>query len=161
LVEPGSTFGAGVTLTADRPVVWNELLAEAEPAGKGRDSRVRDRLMRRVLSEGFIVFALAFVSYLIVAVLLDYKYDVVTGDATSRMANAFYVLYSRDPHVAAVGFIWNPLPSFIDLFFLLFKDLWPALSSRVLSRRMLSSTISFFGTARSSIRRTTWLENLT
>ena len=42
-------------------------------------------------------------SYITVAVLLDFHYETFNGDAFSRMANAFYVLYSRDPHLAAVG----------------------------------------------------------
>ena len=36
---------------------------------------------------------------------------LVPGDALSRVANGYYTLFSRDPHLAAVGFVWNPLPS--------------------------------------------------
>ena len=38
-----------------------------------------------------------------------------SGDAWSRITNAYYVLYSRDPHLAAIGFIWNPLPSLMAI----------------------------------------------
>ncbi|HEY7916898.1 MAG TPA: hypothetical protein VIC86_07940 [Acidimicrobiales bacterium] len=31
------------------------------------------------------------------------------------MANGFYVLHSADPHLAAVGFVWNRLSSIVDL----------------------------------------------
>jgi hypothetical protein len=37
------------------------------------------------------------------------------GDALSRTANALYVVKGRDPHVAAIGFVWNPLPSIVQI----------------------------------------------
>ena len=61
--------------------------------------------------------------------LLDFKYHVFPLDGVSRMANAYYVLYSRDPHLAAIGFVWNPLPSIATMPFLLFKDLWAPLTT--------------------------------
>ena len=70
-----------------------------------------------------------FTLYLTVAFLLDFKYFVFPGDAMSRMANGFYVIYSRDPHLGAIGFVWSPLTSISDIFFLLFKDLWPAMAT--------------------------------
>jgi hypothetical protein len=83
---------------------------------------------RRIVSEGRIVFLLAFGSYLAVAILLDFKYRIFPPDAFSRMANGFYVLYSGDPHLAAVGFVWEPLQSYADLTVLLGNHIWPALS---------------------------------
>jgi hypothetical protein len=78
--------------------------------------------------EGRIVFLLAFGAYFAVACLLDFKYEIFPADAFSRMANGFYVLYSGDPHLAAVGFVWEPLQSMADDLFLLGNHLWPALS---------------------------------
>jgi hypothetical protein len=46
----------------------------------------------------------------------------IFNDAISKVANAFYVLYIRPPHLAAIGSVWNPLPSLLELPFLL---LWP------------------------------------
>jgi hypothetical protein len=76
-----------------------------------------------------LVAGLAFTAYLVVAILLDFVYHTLPGDAVSRMANGFYVLYSRDPHLAAMGFVWTPLTSIADMVPLLGKDLWPALAS--------------------------------
>ena len=56
-----------------------------------------------------------------------------------RMANGFYVLYSRDPHLAAIGFVWNPLQSVADIVPLLFYHLWPALATRDMSGTIVSS----------------------
>ena len=85
-------------------------------------------MWRRLASEGGVVYVLAFGIYLTIAVLLDLKYRTFDGDAFSRMANGFYILYSRDPHLAAVGFVWEPLQSIADMVFLLGNHLWPALS---------------------------------
>ena len=53
----------------------------------------------------------------------------ISGDALSRVANAFYVFYSRDPHLAAIGFVWNPLPSLLDLIPLLLWPIFPSVAS--------------------------------
>ncbi|MGN8230749.1 ArnT family glycosyltransferase [Paenibacillus polymyxa] len=60
-------------------------------------------------------------------------------DALSRVANAFYVLYSRDPHLGAIGFVWNPLPSLMELIVLLFYPLFPVLASHGLAAVIVSS----------------------
>jgi hypothetical protein len=65
--------------------------------------------------ESLIVFLVSLVFYLFMAVLLTLDLKLGNGDALSRTANAFYVLYSRDPHLAAIGFIWPPLPSFLQI----------------------------------------------
>nr|WP_229750661.1 glycosyltransferase family 39 protein [Paenibacillus nasutitermitis] len=64
------------------------------------------------------------VGYYITAVL-----GYMHSDAISRVANAFYVLYSRDPHLGAIGFVWNPLPSLLEVGLLIFYPLFPALAT--------------------------------
>jgi hypothetical protein len=81
-----------------------------------------------VATEGTLVFLLTLGIYLVIAILLDFKYHSFLGDAFSRMANGFYILYSRDRHLAAVGFVWEPLPSVAAMFFLLGNHFWTALS---------------------------------
>jgi len=83
---------------------------------------------------------LTFSAYLIAAVLLDFHYDTFNGDAVSRMANAFYVFYSRDPHLAAVGFVWNPGTSIADAVPLLFYHLWTPLASHMFAASLVSVT---------------------
>ena len=79
--------------------------------------------------EGKIIFGLALVGYLVAASALVFGHNIVEGDAYSRVGNAYYVLYSRDPHLAAIGFVWNPLPSLAMLPLLPLKELWPAIVS--------------------------------
>jgi hypothetical protein len=96
-------------------------------------------LLHHVLNEGTIVFLLALSNYVTVAVLLAFKYGTMTGDAFSRMANGFYVIYSRDPHLAAVGFVWTPLQSMADMVFLLGNHLWPDLSHYDMAGSLVSA----------------------
>lgn len=94
---------------------------------------------RRIVSEGTIVFLLAFGAFLTVAILVSFKYTTFSGDAFARMANGFYVLYSRDPHLAAIGFVWEPLQSVADMALLLFNHLWPPLSHNNMAGALVSS----------------------
>jgi hypothetical protein len=103
-------------------------------------------VIHRIIGEGGVVFLLAFGLYLVVALLLDFKYRTFAPDAVSRMANGFYVLYSRDPHLAAVGFVWTPLQSMADLVALLGNHLWPALSHNDMAGSLVSA-LAMAGTA--------------
>ncbi|MCY0899193.1 MAG: hypothetical protein OWU33_09735 [Firmicutes bacterium] len=48
-------------------------------------------------------------------------------DAVARVAHAFFVLWSRDPHLGAIGFVWTPLSSILALPLVALYPLWPAL----------------------------------
>ncbi len=65
--------------------------------------------------EGWAIFVLAGALNLFTAWWLAYVWRVGNSDALSRTANAFFVLFSRDPHLAAIGFVWPPLPSLMQL----------------------------------------------
>ncbi len=88
--------------------------------------------------EGRLVFAVSFLFFMVIAILLDFKYHVYPPDAVSRMANGFYVLFSRHPHLAAIGFVWNPLQSVLDMIPLLAKPLWPAVASNDFAGSLVS-----------------------
>src|SRR5450631_3240482 len=103
-----------MTFTTDRPGVASPPFPSYASSGvspldtrPGQPSRLR-RLARRVTSEGGMVMLLTLAVYLVLGVLLDFHYQTFALDAVSRLANGFYLLYSRDPHLAAVGFVWNP-----------------------------------------------------
>jgi hypothetical protein len=87
--------------------------------------RVREGAL--YLSEGRVVFGLTLGLYLVVAFLLVFAANIIQGDALSRVGNAEWVLYSRDPHLAAIGFVWNPLPSLLVMPLLPFKVFFPQL----------------------------------
>ncbi|WP_395725764.1 phospholipid carrier-dependent glycosyltransferase [Nakamurella sp.] len=91
-------------------------------------ARPERRPASRLLSEPVLLFAVSAVLYLMVAVWLV-QHNVLFADAMSRVGNAYYVLYSRDPHLPAIGFVWNPLPSLLLVPFLPLKLFAPWLVS--------------------------------
>ncbi len=119
-----------MTLTS-APPAWQPMQepVPTPPKEHGRGRRI----------EGVVVFGLSFVAYFTVAMLLDFKYHSFVGDAVARMANGFYILHSRDPHLAAVGFVWNPLSSVADLPLLLFNSWFPVLASHNVAGTTVSS----------------------
>ncbi len=80
---------------------------------------------RRRVTEGRGTFALAALTYLTIAAYLVLERHALWGDALSRVANAQYVLSSRDPHLAAIGFVWNPLPSLLIVPFVPLRGVFP------------------------------------
>jgi hypothetical protein len=88
---------------------------------------------------GALVFVAAFLVYIGVAAVLVFGHHSIVGDAWSRVANAYYVLYSRDPHLAAMGFVWNPLPSMAMLPLLPLKAIWPALVTEGFAANVVSA----------------------
>jgi len=93
---------------------------------------------RRWLNEGRTVCLTVGALYAAVAWALDFRYHVYPPDAVSRMANGFYVLYSRHPHLAAIGFVWNPLQSICDMVPLLFWHIWPAVATHDVAGSLVS-----------------------
>ncbi len=83
---------------------------------------------RSILS--WIIFLIIFAGEIALGYYLAFMKGYMHTDALSRVANAFYVLYSRDPHLGAISFIWNPLPSLMELAILVFYPLFPVLASR-------------------------------
>lgn len=99
---------------------------------------LRHGLLRRP-SEGLVVFGVALIAYLAVAWVLVFGLNSIIGDAWSRVGNAYYVLFSRDPHLAAIGFVWNPLPSLAMMPLLPFKAVWPSLVTDGLAANIVSA----------------------
>jgi len=78
--------------------------------------------------------------YLVLGSYLSFVVHAYHGDAFSRVANAYYVLFSRDPHLGAIGFVWNPLPSIFELVLLPLKGVIPALSRLGFAANIMSAT---------------------
>ena len=53
--------------------------------------------------------------YLAVGYWLQVRHGFIIGDALSRVFAAQSVLFSRDPHLAAIGFIFTPLTAMVQL----------------------------------------------
>ncbi len=61
------------------------------------------------------------------------------GDAMSRQMNAVLVFYGSDPHLAALGFVWPPLPAFLDLLPAIFYPIWPGVISSGIGAGLVTS----------------------
>jgi hypothetical protein len=90
-------------------------------------------------SEAAVVFVLTASLYLAVAYALVFSGNALSGDGVSRVAIANRILFSRDPHLAAVGFVWSPLPNLVLLPLVPFKFLWPALVQQAFAGNIVSS----------------------
>jgi hypothetical protein len=82
---------------------------------------------------GVVLFLGLFALYFAVGYVLLMRYNLFDPDAPSRVANAGYVLMSRDPHLSAVGFVWNPLPSLVEIPVLPLAGWWPELRTHGLA----------------------------
>jgi hypothetical protein len=80
--------------------------------------------------ENTLLFALALAFYIVIANYFVFHLHYLINDAYARIDNAFDVLFTRDPHLAAIGFVWPPLPSFLMLPIIAFKGFWPALVTK-------------------------------
>jgi hypothetical protein len=80
-----------------------------------------------------------FAAYLALGLVFSLGGQIITGDAWSRVGNAYYVLFSRDPHLAAIGFVWNPLPSIVDALFLPLALIWRPIVDHGVAGNLMSS----------------------
>lgn len=100
---------------------------------------VRPEVKKLRLSDGAAIFLLALGLYLLIAAILVFKGNALEGDGISRVAIANRILFSRDPHLAAIGFVWSPLPILALLPLVLFKGVWPALVQLGFAGNIVSS----------------------
>jgi hypothetical protein len=98
-----------------------------------------NRRTRRKPSPDVTVFALCTALYLVVGAYLVLHRHIIVGDAAARVAQAWYVIGSRDPHLAAIGFVWNPLPSLAEIPFVALRGVWPALSKETFAGNIVSA----------------------
>ncbi len=100
---------------------------------------------RPPLAESMAIGSTTSVLSFLLALHLVLYLHVIPSDAISRVANAYYVLFSRQPHLGAIGFVWNPLPSLLELPFTLLHSAWPALVSDGLAANIVSAAFAGLG----------------
>ncbi|MGE2728551.1 ABC transporter [Mycolicibacterium vaccae] len=86
-----------------------------------------------------LAYFAAFAVYVGVGYWLQVHHGYIMGDALSRVAAAQSVLFSRDPHLAAIGFIFTPLTAMVQLPVLLLNPIWPDIAERALSGTVMSA----------------------
>ena len=101
-------------------VVAEDVRAPAEAAPSPR---------RRISWPPVALFFVLLAGYVVVNAVLITRYNLFDGDGPSRVAHAGFALMSRDPHLSAIGFVWNPLPSIIEIPLLPLHQWWPELKT--------------------------------
>lgn len=87
----------------------------------------------------------AFILGLITGAYLTLHLHYMSYDAVSRIAHAFFVLWSRDPHLGAIGFVWTPLSSILAMPLVAFYPVWPALVREGIAGIPISALFSGIG----------------
>lgn len=86
-----------------------------------------------------VLFAVALIAYTVIGYWLQVQNGYILGDALSRVSAAQSVLYSRQPHVAAIGFIFTPLTALLQLPVVWFSPWWPALTESAFAGTLMSA----------------------
>lgn len=130
------------------------LTAPRRPAGTVRGARVSRRVVRSWRREQTAIGVISASVYAAVAVYLVVGRNSIAVDSMARLANGSFVFFGRDPHLGAVGFVWNPLPSLAVAPLLLLHSLFPVLLVRALAGNIVTAVVMglvvvvFAGTAR-------------
>lgn len=75
----------------------------------------------------WLLYGVLFAAYLAVGVWMNLGVGFIFTDSLSRVAAVSGVLLSRDPHVAAIGFVFTPLTAFAQLPLGYLGHWWPGL----------------------------------
>lgn len=85
------------------------------------------------------LFVVVTLSYLAAGLYLALGPGYLQGDALSRVADTRAALLSRDPHLAAIGFIFTPLTALAQLPFVWLSGWFPGLTRWALTAVMVSA----------------------
>ncbi|NJP40265.1 glycosyltransferase family 39 protein [Oscillospiraceae bacterium HV4-5-C5C] len=72
-------------------------------------------------------------------IYLGYGRGFLLGDASSRTANAFYVLFCKPYRLTSMGLVWNPLPSFLQLPFIALAKLWRPFATKGIGAAIMTA----------------------
>ncbi|MCW1819849.1 MULTISPECIES: ABC transporter [Mycolicibacterium] len=92
-----------------------------------------DRRLKITVYFAFLVL------YLAVGYWLQVRHDFIMGDTLSRVVATQSVLFSRDPHLAALGFIFTPVSAMVQIPAVLLSPWWPDIAVRAFAGTIMSS----------------------
>ncbi len=85
------------------------------------------------------VFVSCLAIYVAVGYWLQVTHGFIMGDTLSRVAATQAVLFSRDPHLAALGFIFPPLAGMVQILPMLGDAWFPDLAGRAFAGTLMSA----------------------
>lgn len=86
-----------------------------------------------------LAWAASFTVYVAVGYWLQVDNGFILGDALSRVSAAQSVLFSRSPHLAAIGFIFTPLTAMVQIPVIAASPLFPDLAARAFAGSIMSA----------------------
>lgn len=95
--------------------------------------------MTRRVPASVLIFLATWIPYLVIGVYLVSEVQLFFGDALSRVQSAQSVLFSRTPHLAAIGFIFTPLTAIVQLPLTALTPWIPEMTTQALSAVIMSS----------------------
>ncbi|MFT4394485.1 ABC transporter [Gordonia lacunae] len=95
--------------------------------------------MTRRVPASVLIFLATWIPYLVIGVYLAAEVQLFFGDALSRVQSAQSVLFSRTPHLAAIGFIFTPLTAIVQLPLTALTPWIPEMTTQALSAVIMSS----------------------
>lgn len=106
-----------------------------EPAVAGRTNR-----------RPWLLYTALFLAYCAAGVLVNVGIGFMFTDSMSRVAAVSGVLLSRDPHLAAIGFVFTPLTAAAQMPITFFGEWWPGLlrwnlTAAVVSAAFMAGTV--------------------
>lgn len=90
-------------------------------------------------TERRLVFWLTFAVFVVLGYITAERGGLIPGDAMSRIGSGQSVLFSRDPHLEAIGFIWGPFPTLFQLPVIALRNLWLPLTSSGMAAVIVSA----------------------
>ncbi len=96
-------------------------------------SRITDRRLK------VLAYVLPVALYIAVGYWLEVRHGFILGDSLARVSASQSVLFSREPHLAAIGFIFTPLTAMVQVPIIAASPLLPMLSERAFSATIMSA----------------------
>ncbi|MDF3339310.1 ABC transporter [Mycolicibacterium septicum] len=86
------------------------------------------------------IFVAMLLVYLAVGHWLQVQHGFIMGDTLSRVVATQSVLFSRDPHLAALGFIFTPVAAMVQIPAVALGAVWPDIAGRAFAGTIMSAT---------------------
>ncbi|MFV8053745.1 ArnT family glycosyltransferase [Mycobacterium sp. 48b] len=86
------------------------------------------------------IFVFLLFVYLAVGHWLQVQHGFIMGDTLSRVVATQSVLFSRDPHLAALGFIFTPVAAMVQIPAVALGAIWPDIAGRAFAGTIMSAT---------------------
>ncbi len=99
-------------------------------------------MVRRALF--FIWPTYIFAAYVSCALFFANRH-VLMGDALSRVASAWTIAQGFQPHLAAIGFVWGPIPVVPEIPLLWFGHIWRPLVTEVIAGSIVTAAFGAMG----------------